>query len=97
MARGLDLYIRTHYTLIWDPSKSEWLKRERGVSFEELIQGRIVAIKEHPNRGHQDVLLFEYRAYIWVAPCVARGSELFLKTLYPSRKHTKAWRKGGFD
>ena len=80
--------------LRWSLLKSERLKRTRGVSFEELIQARLVAVKEHPTRAHQQIMLFDHRGYIWVVPFVMQGEELFLKTLYPSRKYTKLHRRG---
>ncbi len=75
--------------LRWNPLKSERLKRARGVSFEELIQARLVAVKRHPSRAQQQVMLFDYRGYIWVVPFVESEHELFLKTLFPSRKYTR--------
>ena len=80
--------------LRWSLLKSERLKRTRGVSFEELIHARLVAVKEHPTRAHQQIMLFDYRGYIWVVPFVMQGEEIFLKTLYPSRKYTKLYRRG---
>ena len=80
--------------LRWSPLKSERLKRTRGVSFEELIRARLVAVKEHPTRAHQRVMLFDHQGYIWVVPCVTQGDEIFLQTLYPSRKYTKLYRRG---
>jgi len=38
-------------------------------------------------------MLFEYKGYIWVVPFVKANGEIFLKTLYPSRKYTKIYRK----
>ena len=81
-------------SLRWALSKSEELKVRRGVSFEEIIRARLIAVKEHPSRQHQNIMLFELQGYIWVVPYVARGEEIFLKTLFPSRKYTKLWRKG---
>lgn len=78
----------------WALSKSEELKRQRGVSFEEIVRARLVAIVEHPSRMHQSLLLFEHNSYIWVVPFVVQGDEVFLKTLFPSRKYTKKWKKG---
>jgi len=78
----------------WDLAKSTNLKKQRGVSFEEIIQAKLVTIKEHPSRAHQNILLFEYRNYIWVVTYVFRDNEIFLKTLFPSRKYTKLWRRG---
>ena len=78
----------------WDLSKSEKLKTERGVSFEEIIQDKLIAVMEHPTRGHQSVLLFERKGYIWAVPYVTRGHKFFLKTMFPSRKYTKIWKAG---
>ena len=92
----LDLYIHSHYTIVWDRNKSAQLLERHGLSFEELIQEPILAFIDHPSRRNQKLLLIEYADYVWTAPCVANGDELFLKTLYPSRKHTKLWRRGEF-
>ena len=80
--------------LRWDLLKSERLKRTRGVSFEEILRSKLIAVKQHPQRGHQRLMLFEYRGYIWVVPCVETGGELFLKTLFPSRKYVKMHKRG---
>jgi len=53
-----------------------------------------VAAKEHPSRSNQNILLFKFKNYIWVVPYVTKEDEIFLKTLFPSRKYTKMWRKG---
>lgn len=79
----------------WNLQKSEGLKAMRGVSFEELLQGNLIGVKQHPNKSHQHILLFEFKGYIWVVPCVMNADEIFLKTLFPSRKYTNAYRKGG--
>ena len=78
----------------WSLLKSERLKKVRGVSFEEIIQSRLVAVRRHPKRADQSVMLFDYKGYIWVVPFVAVGGEIFLKTLYPSRKYTRIHRRG---
>ena len=70
------------------------MKRERGVSFEDIIQSRLIGALGHPKRHHQRILLFEQKGYIWVVPYVERGEEMFLKTLFPSRKYTKLWKRG---
>ena len=80
--------------LRWNLLKSERLKRTRGASFEELIQSRLIAAKGHPKKLHQNMLLFEHRGYVWVVPYVENGDEVFLKTLYPSRKYTKLYKRG---
>lgn len=78
----------------WDPLKSEWLKRTRGISFEEIVSTKFVGITEHPGRSHQKLMLFELDGYIWVAPYVRDGDDRFLKTAFPSRMYTKKWIRG---
>ena len=78
----------------WDPGKSERLKCARGVSFEELIQAEFVGMLRHAKKPNQELLLFRHLGYIWVVPCVMRDREIFLKTLFPSRKYTKMHAKG---
>jgi len=80
--------------LRWDPLKGEWLKRTRGVSFEEIIRATFVTVIEHPKRPHQEYLLFEVNSYIWAVPYVKSGDEVFLKTAFPSRVYTKKWIRG---
>jgi hypothetical protein len=80
--------------LRWNLLKSERLKKARGASFEELIQSQLIAVKRHPSRMKQDIILFEYKGYIWVVPYVMSGDAVFLKTLYPSRKYTKRYKRG---
>ena len=84
-------------TIWWAPRKSEWLKRTRGVSFEEILRGHHIAIEEHPKRPNQKPLLFELEGYIWSVPYVTAGKEIFLKTAYPSRVYTKKWRRGELE
>lgn len=81
----------------WSLAKSEELKRRHRVSFDELILSKLVAVLEHPGRSHQNIMLFEFRAYIWVVPYVSRGDDIFLKTLFPSRKYTRKWKKGELE
>ncbi|MBU2574779.1 MAG: BrnT family toxin [Elusimicrobia bacterium] len=78
----------------WDPGKSERLKRERGVSFEEIIHAELVGALKHSKRANQNILLFRHKGYIWIVPYVSRDGEIFLKTLFPSRKYTKMLEKG---
>lgn len=82
-------------TIRWSKVKNNRLKKTRGVSFEELLQAPLVAVKKHPGEEHQRLLLFLHHGYVWVVPCVLEDhGGLFLKTLYPSRKVTKSYREG---
>lgn len=78
----------------WNLLKNERLKKTRGTSFEEIIQSKLIAVKRHPQKAHQNIMLFEYKGYIWIVPYVISGEEIFLKTLYPSRKYTKIYKRG---
>lgn len=77
----------------WNLLKSERLKQTRGVSFEEIITAKLVDIKVHPQKEHQRIMLFDYKNYIWVVPFVETDEQIFLKTLYPSRKYTKIFKR----
>ncbi len=77
----------------WSPLKSRWLKLTRGVSFEEIIHAKFLGIRKHPNRDDQRVLVYEYKGYIWAVPFVFEADDIFLKTIYPSRKLKKIYQK----
>jgi hypothetical protein len=77
----------------WNLLKSERLKRTRGASFEEIIKGRLLDVMSHPKKEKQQIMLFEYKGYIWVVPFIETSEEIFLKTLYPSRKYTKMYKR----
>ena len=74
----------------WNPAKNVELMRERGISFEEILscveQGGLVVTLEHPN---QRIWVVKVRGYAYLVPLVESESELFLKTIMPSRKATK--------
>ena len=80
----------------WNADKSLRLKAERGVSFEEILssisQGGLVAVMEHPNRAkyrHQMMLVVRIQGYAYLVPYVESDSEIFLKSIIPSRKATR--------
>ena len=76
----------------WNPTKSRRLKRTRGASFEEILASNLVDTCDHPNRSDQKVMLYKYKNYLWVVPFVETETEIFLKTLYPSRRYTKLYK-----
>ena len=78
--------------LRWNLLKSKRLKQTRGVSFEKLVQAKVIAVRAHPKNPKQELMLLEYQGYIWVVPFIETEEEIFLKTLYPSRKFTKFYR-----
>lgn len=78
----------------WSQLKSERLKRTRGVSFEEIIASKLIDIRKHPHNENQKMLVYKYKGYVWAVPYVIDGEVIFLKTIYPSRKLTKLYKKG---
>jgi hypothetical protein len=78
----------------WSQLKSERLKRTRGVSFEEIIASKLIDVRRHPHNENQKILIYKYKGYIWAVPFVMDGDTVFLKTIYPSRKLTKLYKKG---
>ena len=76
----------------WDEAKNKILKEERGVSFEEILDSTFLGAEKHRTRNNQMVLLYEYRKYVWVVPCVVEDKYIFLKTIFPSRKYTKMFK-----
>jgi uncharacterized DUF497 family protein len=81
--------------LNWDQKKNEILKMKRGISFEEVAllieSGQILGIKENPNRPGQKIYILEMNKYAFIVPFVEGENEMFLKTIFPSRKFTKLY------
>ncbi|MBO4956498.1 MAG: hypothetical protein J6C50_01535 [Rickettsiales bacterium] len=79
----------------WNNDKNEKLKKERGISFEELIySGKLIGrIKNrsplHPN---QFELIIIYKDYCYSVPYVVQeNGTLFLKTAHKDRKLDKTY------
>ncbi|MEK7544256.1 MAG: DUF4258 domain-containing protein [Patescibacteria group bacterium] len=86
----------------WDQDKNERLKDERGISFEEvmdaIVDGKIIVILRNKNQDrypNQRVFIVDIDDYIYLIPFVEGEDKLFLKTIYPSRKHTKQYIEKG--
>ena len=80
--------------VLWNSKKDLELKRTRGVLFEELLNSRFIGIEKHTTRNNQKLMLFEYKKYVWVVPYVEDDDYYFLKTAFPSRKHTTKYLRG---
>ena len=85
----------------WSPRKNQELIQLRGISFEAAVsaidQGGLVDVVEHPNQERypgQSIYLVEIDEYIHLVPFVieADGTR-FLKTVIPSRKATRDYRR----
>jgi len=79
----------------WDETKSRRLKLTRGMSFEEILNGKVIDIVDHPQRAHQKKLIIVFNGYCWAVPFVMDKETRFLKTLYPSRQATRHYLKKG--
>ncbi len=81
----------------WDSDKADKLRndRQRGkVGFEECViaieDGRVLDDLPHPSQSyaHQRLPVLNINDYAYVVPYVENEDEIFLKTVFPSRKHT---------
>ncbi|MBI5286061.1 MAG: BrnT family toxin [Deltaproteobacteria bacterium] len=68
----------------WDNEKNERLKRERGISFEDVVfyieQGHLLDILEHPNQQvypGQRIFIVEIEDYVYLVPFVETEDEVF--------------------
>jgi len=80
----------------WNLEKSEELKKERDICFEDALfsigQGGILDILEHPNKlkyPDQRVFIVKIDDYAYIVPFIEEEEVLFIKTIIPSRKMTK--------
>lgn len=79
----------------WNPNKNVILQKERNISFEEVVfhieKGDEVDIFDHPNQGrypNQKISVVFIDDYAYLVPYVESETEIFLKTIIPSRKAT---------
>ncbi len=82
----------------WDNEKNEWLKKHRGVSFEQVVilmeREDVLETIEHPNQDKysgQKIAILRIDDYAYLVPYVQESDELFLKTIIPSRKATNKY------
>lgn len=91
-------------TFQWNSEKNETLARDRGITFEEIVQkieaGARVIETEHPNPAkypNQKILIVDVDGYAYLVPFVVDSEGLFLKTIIPSRKATRKYLGGKHD
>ena len=81
--------------LNWNSEKNELLKRERGISFEEIAylieSGLVIGIEENPVYLNQKMYVLVIDNYAIIVPYVENDDEIFLKTAFPSRKYTRKY------
>ena len=84
-------------TINWDTKKAEILRNDNGrgnVSFEDCVialeEGRILDDILNPSKKYPDQRMFVLgiNNYAYIVPYVETNNEIFLRTVFPSRKHT---------
>ncbi len=84
-------------SILWNPEKAAILRADparQSVGFEECLvaieEGRVLADIPNPNPefGHQRMYVLNINNYAFVVPYVENAESIFLKTVFPSRKHT---------
>jgi uncharacterized DUF497 family protein len=82
--------------IYWNADKNRKLIEERGISFEDVIfslqNGGLIDDTEHPNTedyAHQRLFVVNINDYAYLIPYVQSETDIFLKTIIPSRKATK--------
>ena len=85
----------------WNAEKNQILMNERGISFEDIVfsiqQGDLLDDLCHPNKEkypNQRVFVINVEDYAHLVPYVENESEIFLKTIIPSRKATNKYLRG---
>lgn len=85
--------------LNWNSEKNEILKRDRGISFEEIAYlieaGQVIGIEENSGHPNQRMYVLEIDNYAIIVPYVENDNEIFLKAAFPSRKYTKKYGSKG--
>ena len=87
-------------TIRYSLEKNELLKKERNVSFEDVLlaleDGNLIDDIEHPNKEKYPnqnifIILIEIKNYVYLVPYVENDTSIFLKTIIPSRKMNKKY------
>lgn len=92
-----------NFIYCFSPEKNFELIKNRKISFEEIIaaieDGAILDVLEHPNTekySGQKVYVVDINGYAYFVPFVKnKDNEIFLKTIFPSRKLTKKYLRKG--
>ncbi len=83
---------------VWNSEKNSQLIKERGISVERVIyhieRNEILDIIEHSNPSKypgQRMFILDIGNYAYLVPFVETETEIFLKTIIPSRKATRKY------
>jgi len=86
-------------TFAWNSEKNEILKKERKISFENVVAAieaeYLIDIIKNPNQEkypNQKIFIVKILDYIYMVPFVENDTEIFLKTIIPSRKYKKKYK-----
>jgi len=86
-------------TYNWSADKNHLLVQERGITFERIVfeisAGNELAVLEHPNQDKypgQRISIVQVDDYVYAVPFVETATEIFLKTIIPSRKAKRQYR-----
>ena len=84
--------------IFWSPSKDaeiRGIENRGGIGLAEcaaaIEDGRILDELPHPSRANQRIFVLEINNYAYVVPYVKDGNSVFLKTMFPSRKHASRY------
>jgi len=89
------------YSINFSEEKNQLLKASRQICFDDILeaiqQNRLIGHIKHfkaDKYPNQRLLLVEIDEYIYVVPYVKdlQRKEIYLKTVYPSRKFTKIYK-----
>ena len=77
----------------WSEKKNEWLRRERGMSFERVVvaieNNQLLDVLEHHNQKRyagQRIFVVDMDDYVFLVPFLEKEDRIFIKTIIPSRK-----------
>jgi len=86
------------HRFVWNSEKNAQLIRERGISFERVIyhieRDEILDVVKHPNPSKypsQRMFILDIGNYAYLVPFIETKTEIFLKTIIPSRKATRKY------
>ena len=85
----------------WSTEKNRQLLDQRGISFEHVVsaveRGGLLDVLQHPNQDRypgQSIYVVDIEEYIYLVPFVMEhDGTRFLKTIIPSRKATRDYRR----
>ncbi len=84
----------------WRVEKNDLLKKERRVTFEDVVfyilAGHVLDVIHHPNQtkyAGQMIYVLAMEDYVYMVPFIETDTEVFLKTIIPSRKASKQYNK----